>query len=400
MYSLKRWATPQLQGKRLVTARRSLLCLAAALCLCMTSYGLLRTSFYTFLDLHSSRTASQQGPAREVVASVPGSDVWSSIVQQELKFWRNRSFSITDSIALLPQIHMSGAFHVTPDGDVRHVAGSHSDWHFNCFVDKLLRPAARQAKVDTYIFVHGWDEPVGRENEEVCIAKYGAQHANLWNPHVRSHLLPFLVNGKITGCHTDILIPQERLCEDGVAATQRSPFNWSIKMNKALWRGSSTGFGTPLTNHRVRLVRALINDSSIDIGLSAVTQGMMIEPSLLKPAVETKDWSKYKYLIQLDGNSYAGRIMPIAASNSALIAASIFDDIILRSLVHEKHYLRVSVDPGSITDAVRWLQTHDTEAKEMADAMTAHFFSTFAIPNLINYTTLLLREYASAIHFY
>ena len=212
---------------------------------------------------------------------------WSTIVKDELSFWKGRSFNISVCKTLLRQVPNSAMFHVTRDGSVHHVEGLQQDWHFNCFLSKLLRPAAKLASVDTYLFLHGWDEPVGRQNEVFCDATYGHQHANLWNPHVPGNLdhLPFLVNGKVRECHTDILIPQEHICEHGVDAVKRSENIWDLKVSKAFWRGSSTGFGTPQTNHRARVVRGLINSSSFDVGLSAFAQNLPPENELLKPPV-------------------------------------------------------------------------------------------------------------------
>ena len=203
------------------------------------------------------------------------------------------------------------------------------------------------------------------------------------------------MNGKVRACHADILIPQEHICEHGVGAMQRSEYRWDSKLNKALWRGSSTGFGTSQTNHRARVVRALINSSAFDVGLSTFVQAFPPENELLKPPVEMEDWTKYKYIIHLDGNSYAD----IAATNSAVVAASIFEDLILRTFIHNKHCLRVPVDPERIADALEWLRIHEAEAKALADSMSTHFFHAFTEPSLIAYATMLLNEYAKAVHY-
>ena len=294
-------------------------------------------------------------------------------------------------------------------GQVRVLRGDATDWHFKCFLERILPAAA--ARLDArhfplYMILNGWDEPLGTvspEARERCNRELGHLHANLWNRHETLEGVPVFSNGKVPGCHSDILIPHERMCatDDGFRHVP-----WSERVPRALWRGSPTGFGDGVPaigrrisaiagtlNHRVRWARLMRKRPDLfDAGMVSLAGHADISAE----RVPLSEWSAFKYIVLLCGNSYSGRSIVLAHSNATLLVASMYEDVVTTSLTPSVHMIRLAYDGSDAAQAVEWLQANDGEAERMGTALREYAEKHFSPEGLVEYTRQLLSDYSQA----
>jgi hypothetical protein len=161
--------------------------------------------------------------------------------------------------------------------------------------------------------------------------------------------------------------------------------NWnSKKYNKAVFRGGSTGCGyTADTNQRIKL--ATMNDNEnllLDVGIVSSkkiidTQSIKFDPvyglgmmntciKSVSPLTYTQQ-SEYKYIIHIDGNVNAYRLLSTMATGSVIIRAdspytSWFEDQI-KPMVH---YIPVKEDLSNLIKQIQWCINHDEECQKIA----------------------------------
>jgi hypothetical protein len=157
--------------------------------------------------------------------------------------------------------------------------------------------------------------------------------------------------------------------------------NWSEKIEKAVFRGGPSGCGTTIeTNQRLRL--ATIKSPDLDVGIvgdkgSIDSNSVRFDPvvglSMLNtgiPAVERlsyKEQSHYKYLIHVDGNVNAYRLLSTMATGSLILRVkSSFTSWIDPLIVAGEHYIEVLPDLSNLLERIEWCKTHDQECSDIA----------------------------------
>jgi hypothetical protein len=174
------------------------------------------------------------------------------------------------------------------------------------------------------------------------------------------------------------LIPDFNFVATGGYAGAREIFRrnrvpWHDRKPVAFWRGSTTGISAG--NSWRGLARAKLCDLSLrdttlfDVGFSDVTQRSEIESAeirdagLLRGPVPWQEWNRYKYLIDIDGNTNAfkGLFQRLLTGSPILKVESrqafvqwYYDE--LRPWIN---YVPISADMSDLVDKVRWLQSHD-----------------------------------------
>jgi hypothetical protein len=111
---------------------------------------------------------------------------------------------------------------------------------------------------------------------------------------------------------------------------------WSKKQERAVFRGGTTGCGyTPNTNQRVQLtnpdfIRSLDNADMLDVGITTITKQYKmdienglgrVDPSLVNvlPPLPMTEQSKYKFIIHVDGNVFAYRLLKTMLTGSCIL---------------------------------------------------------------------------------
>jgi hypothetical protein len=159
--------------------------------------------------------------------------------------------------------------------------------------------------------------------------------------------------------------------------------NWDKKkINKAVFRGGPSGCGyTPETNMRIKL--ALMNLKYVDVELSGKgksidsrsikfdpVNGLGMLNTGIKPATSfltMKEQSNYKYIIHIDGNVNAYRLLTTMRTGSLIIRVSSqyrswFDHLIKPDV----HYVMVKPDLSDLESAIEWCMKNDKKCKQIA----------------------------------
>jgi hypothetical protein len=224
--------------------------------------------------------------------------------------------------------------------------------------------------------------------------------------------VPLFVYAKSKDASSLVLMPDfkaltgyprlRRAIEQG---NQKQP--WETKVAKAFWRGITTGSWLTALNWdqvaRVKLaILASSNPDKIDARLSGVVQCDPEIPALLraKGLIDKNrsrvDHLKYKYLVDVDGNSCSfERYFWLLLSNSVVLKQMTPNiQWYYRGLKPYEHFIPVKRDLSDLFEQIEWAQTHDQEAKQIAENATSFIKNELSIEDVFVYMTHLLREYA------
>lgn len=165
---------------------------------------------------------------------------------------------------------------------------------------------------------------------------------------------------------------------------QLEPVPWRQRRPSALWRGSPTG-ALPASGRvedmpRVRLCRlAAASDGRVDAGLHRLVDIDRFPPGtdaalapLLRPAVATAAFPRWRYQIYIDGHSsaWSGMFQRLATGSPVLRVATAdgwrqwYDD----RLVPWRTVIPVAGDLSDLLDKIDWLRRHDDTAAAVGAA--------------------------------
>lgn len=170
--------------------------------------------------------------------------------------------------------------------------------------------------------------------------------------------------------------------EETLGATART--DWYEKtINKAVFRGGTTGCGSSvLTNMRMKLcseefLEGLENAYMLDVGITTITKQYKMNPAdglaRVNPAsIEVKEpltmaeQSFYKYIIHVDGNVHAYRLLKTMLTGSCILRVmSPYYSWAESELVgyeignldmspSDCHYIKIAPDLGNLDDVLEW----------------------------------------------
>lgn len=105
----------------------------------------------------------------------------------------------------------------------------------------------------------------------------------------------------------------------------------------------------------------------------------------------------HKYLISIDGNSFAARLSRYLASASLIFRAGMFDEWYEEWLQDGVHYVRVALDYSDLSEKLKWAKENDAQAKKIA--LQSRFFATNHLrrEDMECYWYRLLLEYANIL---
>lgn len=185
-----------------------------------------------------------------------------------------------------------------------------------------------------------------------------------------SFLPVFAYSGKVG--YKDIPIPTyDDIFDKSIGEVET---DWSKKKDIAVFRGSSTGCGfDEKTNQRLKL--ATMKDEDLDVGITKYTSnikygkeiGVVKKVAPIVPSLTWKQQSEYKYIIHVDGNVVAYRLLKSMLTNSVILRVkSDYLHWCDSKLQDGKHYISVKEDLSDLKEKVEWCKTHDKECKKIA----------------------------------
>jgi len=152
---------------------------------------------------------------------------------------------------------------------------------------------------------------------------------------------------------------------------QTDPYTYSEKIDRAVWHGSATGhweyaavysrefnLSLPYLNRQHPRKRIVSFHSSTK------------NSNLLDSSFNKEPWNnilKYKYIISVSGNSYAGLLKPALLSNSCVLRQdSLAQEWYESKLEQWVHFVPVKYDLSDLFEKIRWAKEHDNECEQIA----------------------------------
>ena len=235
-------------------------------------------------------------------------------------------------------------------------------------------------------------------------------------------MVPIFSSASIGACFADILIPNAYYLTSASEASWRVPLPsepvdpqadqqglWQNKQSIVQWRGSNTGGGSNdgreyLQFHRNRLVSKAetvhVDNVNIDIGFTTILQcsGQACQELKskfpLKNPVDHSDSRKFKYLVDIDGNSFSQRFLPfLQFTQSLILKVHLFEDWITEQLQPMKHYLPIDMSLDNFQRQIEWARDHEDEAKRIAQQAQLYADKRLRYEDMQCYLFRLLLEY-------
>ena len=163
---------------------------------------------------------------------------------------------------------------------------------------------------------------------------------------------------------------------------------WSKKtIDRAIFRGGPSGCGyTADTNMRVKLATmAQSEDTARDLDVGITGKGGTIDSNSIrfdpvhglgmlntgiKPAdkfVSMIEQSHYKYIIHIDGNVNAYRLLTTMATGSLIIRVkSEYTSWVDHMINPNEHYVLVRADLSNLLDKIAWCRANDSKCRKIA----------------------------------
>ena len=195
--------------------------------------------------------------------------------------------------------------------------------------------------------------------------------------------LPILGGSGAEG-YWDIPIPNYDDIEIILGYKKIKPINipWSEKIDKAVFRGSITGCGTNSeTNMRIKLAEMNLENTNeyLDVGLVTTTsnnprfdpmRGLSNFEVNAKPIarMDKETQAKYKYIIHIDGNVAAYRLLEWMMLGSVILKVKGEYTLWVDHLLQDKvEYVSVKEDLSDLVEVIKWCREHDEECKNIAE---------------------------------
>ncbi|KAJ7762319.1 glycosyl transferase family 90-domain-containing protein [Mycena maculata] len=225
-------------------------------------------------------------------------------------------------------------------------------------------------------------------------------------------LYPMMSMTKISPCFADILVPSEFYYSDSYWAPHYPyPNNvtWSAKISKLYWRGMTSGGWVYDDNYhafpRFRLIDiGRTHTNLMNVRLSAFhdslcgehcdAETIKAEYDITGASSPREDVYDYKYLFDVDGNSFSGRYLGLLRSGSLVFKSTVFAEYFNDWLRPFEHYIPILPDLSDLVEKLEWAVAHDAEAHTIQQAGEA--FANRVITDGQNdcYFSLVLLEWA------
>ncbi|KAJ7595225.1 glycosyl transferase family 90-domain-containing protein [Mycena floridula] len=198
-------------------------------------------------------------------------------------------------------------------------------------------------------------------------------------------LYPVMSMTKISPCFSDILVPSEYYYNKAWWSPKYSHPNdiaWENKKPMLYWRGHGTGGQIHRDNyHKFPRFRAVtIGRNHTDI-MSIIMTGIVNEHcgwSCDRPKIEKEygvtaldtpreEQYQYKYLLDLDGNSFSARYLGLLRSGSLVFKSTVFTEFFHDWLIPFVHFIPVLPDLSDMAEKVEWAIANDAAARRIQE---------------------------------
>ena len=161
----------------------------------------------------------------------------------------------------------------------------------------------------------------------------------------------------------------------------RSGYEWTEKVGKAVFRGNPTGCGTNSdTNMRIKLAEMMTAYASyLDVGLIKTTNNMprfdpvkglsLIDVKALPVhKMDMQEQSRFKYIIHIDGNVAAYRLLKTMLLGSVILKVEGKYNLWIEQLLQDGvNYISVKEDLSDLIEKIEWCKSHDEECRTIAE---------------------------------
>jgi len=162
-----------------------------------------------------------------------------------------------------------------------------------------------------------------------------------------------------------------------------NPFNppeipWSEKMDKAVFRaGTATGCGyTTETNQRLKL--ATMRSEFLDVGIVKKSKSLKFDPVHglgdvqdtvpLVPFMDMNKQAEYKFIIHVDGNALAYRLLKTMLLGSVILRVkSPYVHWLDHLMKPGKHYIEISADFSDLQSKLDWCLRNNARCHKIAE---------------------------------
>nr|KAJ3417725.1 F-actin-capping protein subunit beta [Polyrhizophydium stewartii] len=245
-------------------------------------------------------------------------------------------------------------------------------------------------------------------NAEKPLEVLNDQHGFLIEPDTwlyTTDLVPVMSHTRITPCFSDIHVPSSYYYPRAAAPAKDKMVPWHKRKPQVFWRGSSTGGHAYKDNwhrmHRQRMANiAKKRPELFDIAITAFIQCDKEECDAMhnefgdSPRVPADASEQYKYVIDIDGNTFSGRYLRLLMSGSLVFKMTIFSEFFDDWLVPYKHYIPVQPDLSDFEQQVEWAVQNDDLAREIAESGRKFVMERITNEQMECYMELLLLELA------
>ncbi|KAJ7041646.1 glycosyl transferase family 90-domain-containing protein [Mycena alexandri] len=189
-------------------------------------------------------------------------------------------------------------------------------------------------------------------------------------------------------CFADVLVPGEFYYRNSWWAGKfdyPNNIKWEDKKPVLYWRGESNGGhirGTIYkTFPRFRLIELAAlpeNQGFLDVRMtgwheSHCTDDCDAEPikkayNISGKVVPREDAYKYKYLLDVDGNTFSGRYLGLLRSGGLVFKSTAFTEFFTPWLVPFEHFIPVRPDLSDLMAKIAWARANDAEARRIQEA--------------------------------
>ncbi|KAF8204220.1 glycosyl transferase family 90-domain-containing protein [Mycena galopus ATCC 62051] len=199
-------------------------------------------------------------------------------------------------------------------------------------------------------------------------------------------LYPILSMTKVTPCFADILVPSEFYYSDcGWAPSYgyANNISWDDKEEQLYWRGMTSGGWVWGENYhafpRFRLIDiGRKHRDLMDVRLSGFHDGLCgencdgnkikAEYDIATSSSPREEVYKFKYVFDVDGNSFSGRYLGLLRSGSLVFKSTIFTEYFNDWLRPFEHYIPILPDLSDLIEKIEWAIAHDDEAYAIQQA--------------------------------
>ena len=182
--------------------------------------------------------------------------------------------------------------------------------------------------------------------------------------------------------------------------------DWDSKINKVVFRGSSTGEGVTIdTNPRLKVCS--IQDDRLDVGITSWNLRPRARPTVsrragpaqrvgfrlhtisediqnsigLKEPLDSVEQSGYKYILHIPGHSCAFRLsMELGMNVVVLLVKSPYTLWFHKFLLEGTHYLHVKSDLSNLSEVMDWCWANPEKCKKIAENAKT-FYDTYLSQN-------------------